>query len=262
MKYEKLFLSITFSLAYFISIIFLPKANIGSLIIVMMVPAFAAIVATLAEFKSLKELFKPFFYKVSIKSLFFAILYPLCIISLCAFLALYTKKGTLSQDWHYAIINILKLILASIVLFIGGLFEEYGWRGYLLPRLIKKYNIKKAHLAVGIIWVLYNMPAFIILNLHHGGGTALLYILVQCAAFFALNYAFTYLYTLSQNVILPSVMHVLWVNINVAVLGETYKNSSNGIIIGRVLLINGQCLFGLIFLCLFALYAHRKFSKY
>lgn len=261
MNFEKVFLSIVFPLAYLVSVIFLSQGIAGGLIVVMSIPSFAAVILILIEFKSLKALFKPFSYKISFKSLCFSILFPIIIISLCGFLALTVFKGHLLENSHYALTAILKLILMSIILFIIGLLEEYGWRSYLLPKLINKHSLKKANIIMGAIWMLYRLPALIILNLHHGMTKAIPYVLLQSAAIFALNYAFTYLYTLSKNVILPSIMYILWSNLNIAVLGYPFRSTSYGFIIGRVQLINAECLLGLIFLTVFAIYAHRKFLK-
>lgn len=103
--------------------------------------------------------------------------------------------------------------------------------------------------------ILYSKYAF-------GLTKAVTYVVLQCAAIFALNYSFTYLYTMSPNVILPSIMHILWNNINIATLGYSYNNVSYGFIIGNVKIINGEGLLGLIFLSIFAIYAHRKFSNH
>lgn len=261
MKYEKVFLSITFTLGYLISIVLSLQGAVGALAIVMIIPAFSALVSTLIELKSFKALFKPFFYKISLKSLIFTILFPLIIICLCALLALFTKQGVLSENWNNILVKILKLILISIVFFVIGLFEEYGWRGYLLPRLIRNYGLKKANVIMGIIWACYHIPALFILNLQYGITTAIIYVLLQSLNIYVFNYAFTYLYTLSQNVVLPSIMHILWNNVNVAVLGDSYRSVSNGLIIGKIQIINGEYLFGLIFLGMFAFYAHKIFLK-
>lgn len=258
MNYEKIFLAIVFPFAYIITAILLLKGVTEGLIIVMIIPTLAAIILILIEYKSLKELFKPFSHKISFKSLCFSIFFPIIIISLCSFLALVTYKGTLFEDWHYGLTAISKLILMSIALFILGSLEEYGWRAYLLPKFIKKHNMRSANLILGGIWVLYYLPTIIILNLHHGLEKSVLYIVLQIIAIFMLNYAFSYLYTLSQNIILPSIMYLLWTNLNIAVLGYPYKSTSYGFIVGNTQIINGECLFGVIFLSLFSVYAHVK----
>ncbi|MDR3597539.1 MAG: CPBP family intramembrane metalloprotease [Clostridium sp.] len=175
---------------------------------------------------------------------------------------IYTKQGALLASWNDVFMAIGNLILISVIFFITGLFEEYGWRGYLLPRLSKRYNLKRANFLIGIIVVCYNLPVILILNLHYGITKAIMYALLQSAVIFAMNYAFTYLFTLSQNVILPSIMHTLWNNLNLAILGYSYKLlPSQGYIIGKPQLVNGEGLFGLIFFSIFAIYAYRKFSK-
>ena len=36
--------------------------------------------------------------------------------------------------------------------------EEFGWRGYLLPRLIKRFGVLKAALLLGIVWEVWHLP--------------------------------------------------------------------------------------------------------
>jgi uncharacterized protein len=47
--------------------------------------------------------------------------------------------------------------------FIGGsVQEEFGWRGYALPRLLEKWNPIVASLLLGIIWGIWHLPLFFI----------------------------------------------------------------------------------------------------
>ena len=41
---------------------------------------------------------------------------------------------------------------------ISGIREEYGWRGFALPRLQKQYSPLKASILIGLIWVLWHLP--------------------------------------------------------------------------------------------------------
>jgi membrane protease YdiL (CAAX protease family) len=40
----------------------------------------------------------------------------------------------------------------------GSMGEEFGWRGYALPLLLKKYNPSAASLILGLIWALWHFP--------------------------------------------------------------------------------------------------------
>jgi membrane protease YdiL (CAAX protease family) len=180
---------------------------------------------------------------------------------LSVFLALVTKQGTLSEDWAKLLKNAVALIPLSIILFGMGLTEEYGWRGYLLPRLCTKYGLQKANYLVGMIWALYHFPYLFMMNLKNGILLAVGFTLLQLLTIFMFNFGFTYLYTLSKNVILASIMHMLWNNVNVQILGDTYRDVKNSVILGNLKIINGECLFGLLFTAIFALFAYRRFSR-
>jgi membrane protease YdiL (CAAX protease family) len=54
-------------------------------------------------------------------------------------------------------------IMYLMMFFIGGSFqEEFGWRGYALPRLLEKWNPLNASLILGAIWGIWHLPLFFI----------------------------------------------------------------------------------------------------
>ncbi len=70
----------------------------------------------------------------------------------------------------YPIINtpnpfwmIVPLFLATFIS--SGMGEEFGWRGYVLPRLQAKWNALTSSIILGILWAAWHIPAFIIPNI-------------------------------------------------------------------------------------------------
>jgi membrane protease YdiL (CAAX protease family) len=44
----------------------------------------------------------------------------------------------------------------------AGIGEEFGWRGFLLPRLQTRYNALVSSLIVGVFWAIWHFPMFFI----------------------------------------------------------------------------------------------------
>jgi membrane protease YdiL (CAAX protease family) len=66
--------------------------------------------------------------------------------------------------WPYISKNPLQILptILYFIVFQGPLGEEIGWRGYLLPELLKKYNFFNASIFLGILWACWHLPKFIL----------------------------------------------------------------------------------------------------
>jgi len=42
----------------------------------------------------------------------------------------------------------------------GPMGEELGWRGFMLPRLLRKYNVWKSSLILGFVWTFWHIASF------------------------------------------------------------------------------------------------------
>ena len=84
--------------------------------------------------------------------------------------------------------------------------EEYGWRGYLLPRLIPLGEIK-ASLIVGVIWSLWHLPV-LVTGILYGGNTLWLVLVIFVFTVSMSSFAYTWLATASHySSTLASVFH-------------------------------------------------------
>ena len=54
----------------------------------------------------------------------------------------------------------MALIYLLLALPFGPLMEELGWRGYMLPALLKKYHVFKSSLILGFCWALWHLASF------------------------------------------------------------------------------------------------------
>ena len=90
------------------------------------------------------------------------------------------------------------------VLFTFG--EEYGWRGYLLPRLLPLGEIR-ATLLVALIWGPWHVP-LLLAGLNYPGVDPWLSILVFLFTLVALSFAYTWFYVASSgSVLVVALLH-------------------------------------------------------
>lgn len=105
----------------------------------------------------------------------YSLAYPLVIIALgLLFVAL---LGTASIDFTLARFKemfpdlppfeiplwmiVINLILAPFINLIPAFGEEYGWRGFLLTKLIKRFSLLPSLLITGIVWGLWHAPVIL-----------------------------------------------------------------------------------------------------
>lgn len=82
--------------------------------------------------------------------------------------------------------------------------EEPGWRGWMLPKLQKRFNFFICSILIGIVWGFWHFPAFIN-GLYPDGPAGILEYLIYCPAL-AVIYTWIYNHT-GQNLLLVIVFH-------------------------------------------------------
>lgn len=86
------------------------------------------------------------------------------VLKLLANLAVRTIDGQ-----PYPIIDTANPFSMTITVFLAtfissGMGEEFGWRGYVLPRLQAKWNALTSSIVLGLLWAAWHIPAFITPN--------------------------------------------------------------------------------------------------
>lgn len=107
-------------------------------------------------------------------------------------------------------IPIMSILQGAIISF-AALGEEGGWRGYMMPKLMKLMGTKKAVFAGGIIWGLWHAPLTCV---GHNFGTdykgfPYLGILLMCINCICLGTALTYVTVKSGSVWPAAIMHAV-----------------------------------------------------
>lgn len=96
------------------------------------------------------------------------------------------------------------------VLLLGGGQEEFGWRGFALPHLQRRYSPVIATLVLGIFWGFWHLP-IIVANpeFRHGLAIAALLPIILLTLWQVIGYAFclTWLFNRTQSVLLTMLLH-------------------------------------------------------
>lgn len=96
-------------------------------------------------------------WRVSPVYYLFAFLFPYV---LHAHLFLFAEQEIIFQSFNSSILLSIVLAFLNYFLLGGGMGEEFGWRGVMLPDLIKRCNPLVTSLIIGFFWWLWHLPAF------------------------------------------------------------------------------------------------------
>src|SRR5215204_1485251 len=100
----------------------------------------------------------------------------------------------------------LMLTLSALVVTLFTFGEEYGWRGYLLPRLLPLGEIR-ASVLLGVIWGVWHLP-LLLAGLNYPGVNVWLAILAFTFVTVALSFTYTWFYVASSgSVLIAAVFH-------------------------------------------------------
>ena len=161
---------------------------------------------------------------------------------------------SLNFTTNFALVDIVfyVLIMPFVLIFSFGGFiriigEEYGWRGYLLPEIIKSRNYLKLIYGiffVSLVWTIYHIPFFTFLSPQTLDLSEMLFSLFgSFGVFFGATFAMTWAYLRTHNLWPALSLHYLWNIINPQITGNIYSNTQ-GLLEGTLWLNNGEGLIG------------------
>lgn len=200
----------------------------GMVAIVMFLPALSALLTRLITKEGFgNSMIKPNF-KGNIKYYLFAWFGPqvLCTIGAVFYFLVFPERFDPNHGYMYELFGkigaemtpermqmtlitqfAMAFLIAPILNFVTCFGEEWGWRGYMMPKMLEKLKFMPAVLLGGIIWGLWHAP---VIALGHNYGT--LYagapwigILLMCLLCIVLGIIFTY-WTIKTGSVLPAVI--------------------------------------------------------
>ena len=148
-------------------------------------------------------------WRRSWKFYLFALLAPILFFSLLALFNHLTGLGRFAwtrTDMPLGVYLGIELLIGTLIISVFVFGEEYGWRGYLLPRLLTLGEIKGT-LLVGLIWAGWHLP-LLLAGLNYPGQSLLLAIPLFTLAVICLSFPFTWFYKATAgSVVLASLFH-------------------------------------------------------
>lgn len=150
--------------------------------------------------KEYKEFIKQFIkVKVNLLWYLFVLIIPLLYFSI-PWVINVLSKGTCMKLFRDQIYMVFAVFPLNIVC--GG-SEEPGWRGVLLPELLKRFSKIKSTLILGTIWGLWHLPLFFIKGSPQENGSFIFFFI----AAISLSFLLTVLYTKTKSILLCILFH-------------------------------------------------------
>lgn len=156
-KAIRLFLIITISFSILVEAFIIRTGAMGMTAILMWLPALGALIVKLVYFRKEKGILG--FRKCSLKYIGLALLLPLIYIGIPY--AIYWMVNPESLTFQPSESFFFLLLFGVPIAMNTALGEEIGWRGFLVPALMKKFGLMKTLLLSSLIWGLWHCPILI-----------------------------------------------------------------------------------------------------
>jgi uncharacterized protein len=111
------------------------------------------------------------------------------------------------------------IVSGFIILLLGPLSEEVGWRGYALDKMQTNFSPIQSSLIIGFVWAFWHLPLFFMPSTLHGSEGFLSFFTVgYFLTVIAYSIIFTWLYNQTQRSILIAVLAHFSINFVIGTL--------------------------------------------
>jgi membrane protease YdiL (CAAX protease family) len=108
---------------------------------------------------------------------------------------------------------ITRFIFSFATTLVPAFGEEFGWRGYLLPRLLLKHSVKKALIIQSFIWWLWHLPFLVFTGINtpiiedNVLGSIVIILAVSIVPSMAHAIVFSYFWSVSSSLAVVTIYH-------------------------------------------------------
>jgi hypothetical protein len=138
-------------------------------------------------------------FRVSI----FYYLFSILLIFGISYLAIWINTLIKGSIWSGSSPDFISLARLTLMMVVYGGLEELGWRGLLLPALLKFFNYQIAALIVGLVWGLWHLPLFLM----HGAAQYQSNFSVFAIQVIGLGFVLAWLYGRTKSVLVCVLFH-------------------------------------------------------
>jgi len=137
-------------------------------------------------------------WRVGVRWYLIALLGPVALLAAAASVNVLAGAQVVTEgplvDW----LELGRLFGVQVVGVFAGAWEELGWRGFALPRLLKRVSPLAASLGLGVLWAVWHIPLFMSGDLPWADAAALVVLSILFSAVFVRT---------KQSVLIAFLMH-------------------------------------------------------
>lgn len=137
--------------------------------------------------------------------------------------------------WHFS--GAIAALAGGVIFDAGPLGEELGWRGFALPRMLRRWNPLRASLLLGAIWGVWHLPAFYVSTLSQSQMSFPIFVLGAIS----LSVVICWLFLKSNGSVLITILAHVMANHANDVAGGTFNQLTYGLAaVAVILVVTGQ----------------------